>query len=104
MLQGRRPRQGFDAAHAGRHAGFPRYLEEPDVPRPRHVGATAQLHAEIRQRNHAHPVAVFLFEEGRGAGLEGLFGIHLFRFGRHVAQDAVIDTGLDGGQRFRFDR
>ena len=62
------------------------------------------LTSETTQRQDPDLVAVFLAEQGDGAGLDGVGGGHQFCLRRDVLADHGVDLGLDGGQLVLGDR
>ena len=86
---------GFDAAHARRHAALAHDLEDADVAGARHVRAAAQLHREIAHAQHAHVFLVFLAEQRDGAFRDGGVVGHLARLGGGVRADLFVHQPLD---------
>ena len=110
-LERGRPRHGLDPPHPGAHAALGHDPEQPDIARPPHMRAAAELDRERRttirpraHRDHAHLVAI-LFPEQRHRPL-GYGGLGRHEPGRDlgVAPDLGIHLGLDGGQVVPPDR
>ena len=95
VATGPRPRDRFDAPHSRRHAAFETDGEETDVARRAAMGSSAQLHAEARNRHHAHAVAVLFAEQRHRAGRHGFLRGSLLGDDRAVAIDLFVDDPLD---------
>ena len=88
-------RERLDAAHAGGHATLLHDREQADVAGGAAVRAPAQLHAEVRDRDHADGVAVLLAEERHRPGGHGFVARPDVGGHRSVAVDLRVDDPLD---------
>ena len=100
-------RHRFDAAHAGRDAGFGDNLEQADIAGALDMRAAAQLGGEVAHTDDTHLVAVLLTEQRHGAALDSIVIRHDARRDVDILLDFPIDQLLDarnllGAHRLRM--
>jgi hypothetical protein len=92
---------GFDAPDAGGDAGLADDLAQADVAGALHVGAAAEFGGEVADAEHAHVVAVFLAEQGHGAGGHGFVVCSSRGYALRRCADLGVDQRFDGGELVR---
>src|SRR6266571_7127883 len=94
-LQRSPPSYCLDATLAGSNSGLAHDLEQRDFRRVAHVGATAQLAGDSRNRYHAHDVAVFLGEKMHRTTGDRFVVRLLLERQLHAVEDFAVNQILD---------
>ncbi len=91
----------LDAPDARGDGGLGGNFAQAQVPGALHVGAAAELLADLGDGHHPDVIAVFFLEQGGGPARQGLVHGHLVGVHRQVGRHGLVQVQFDGLQLLR---